>query len=163
MNIEDEKQNIKICSSVIFVMRQYILSKGAFREAGGILIGKENISNNNLIIKYCTIPYEKDRRSHYKFIRQDEQHIEFFEKVYDEHKGIYRYVGEWHTHDENMPRYSKMDLDNWRRIYKEVVGDSGTLPHYHIVVGKKAFRIWRVTNDLAVPQLVKTVAWKEMK
>ena len=39
--------------------------------AGGILIGKENISDDNIIIRYITEPYASDKRRYNRFIRKD--------------------------------------------------------------------------------------------
>jgi len=160
MKVEDQNISIKICFSIISIMKQYIQNGLFSLEAGGILIGKENISNNDLIVKYLTVPYKKDKRKHCRFLRQDNQHIRFFEKIYNEHDEVYRYIGEWHTHDENIPMYSKMDLNNWKKIYKDAPED---INHYHIIVGRKAFRIWKVNNYFDKPQIVKTIYWEDVK
>lgn len=160
MIIIDENVNIKISQIVLCHMRNYI-QEGKFSiEAGGILVGKENLSNSDLIIKYLTLPQKKDKRSHYKFIRKDNQHIKIFNKIFRKYGEVYRYIGEWHTHAENIPMYSKLDLENWMKIYKNAPED---VIHYHIIVGSKAFRLWKVSDSFSEPQMVGTVLWEDVK
>ena len=47
LKINSNNIEIKICSSVFQVMRKYIQLGTGSLEAGGILIGKENISDDN--------------------------------------------------------------------------------------------------------------------
>lgn len=150
---------IKICSSVLEVMERYIQYGVKSLEAGGVLIGKENISNNNIIIKYITEPYVGDKRKYSRFIRKDKKHIDIFKEIYKSSNGIYRYIGEWHTHNEGVPNYSYMDLKNWRKITKE---SPESTENYHIIVGSKAIRIWKLTKSLKNPVLIETIYWKDV-
>ena len=50
-------------------MRKYIQLGAGSLEAGGILIGKENISDDNIIIRYITEPYADDKRRYNRFIK----------------------------------------------------------------------------------------------
>lgn len=150
---------IKICCGVFQVMKKYIQIGDKSLEAGGILIGKENISDNNIIIRYITEPYESDKRTYSRFIRKDKRHIDIFKGIFKSSNQIYGYIGEWHTHDEDLPEYSKIDLKNWRKIMKESPGD---IEHFHIIVGIKAIRIWNLEKILKEPKLIKTIYWNEV-
>ena len=56
------EKKIKLCQNVIDTMLKYI-QKGFFsKEAGGILMGKENKSNENIIINHITVPMSEDKR-----------------------------------------------------------------------------------------------------
>ncbi|MEZ7820842.1 MAG: Mov34/MPN/PAD-1 family protein, partial [Patescibacteria group bacterium] len=100
LKINSNNIEIKICSSVFQVMRKYIQLGSGSLEAGGILIGKENISDDNIIIRYITEPYASDKRRYNRFIRKDNKHIDIFNEVFNLSNEIYCYVGDWHTHDE---------------------------------------------------------------
>lgn len=159
MNIKEGDSKIKICSSVLEVMERYIQSGLLSLEAGGVLIGKENISNDDVVIKYITEPCKNDKRRYNRFIRKDKKHLDFFNEIYNSNSGIYRYVGEWHTHNEDVPQCSFMDLRNWKKIMKE---SPGSVSHFHIIVGKKAIRIWKVEKSSKSPELLETIYWKDV-
>lgn len=80
ITIVGNEEKIKVCPNIINTMRKYI-QKGDLKESGGILIGKENKSNENLIINHITVPMFKDKRKYDRFIRKDEGHIEVFKNL----------------------------------------------------------------------------------
>ncbi len=84
--INDGSRKIKLCHNVIEVMHKYIQQGALSKEAGGILIGKENISNNNLIINNITSPMAQDHRCYNRFIRRDSCHITYFNTLYKKKK-----------------------------------------------------------------------------
>ena len=82
----------------------------------------------------------------------------YFEKLYYENNGVYAYWGEWHTHPEDIPHYSIIDLKNWKRIGKE--DPKGV--QYHIIAGRKAFIIWRMQKGKLCPKKICEVKWNEI-
>ena len=60
MVINDGSRKIKLCHNVLNIMYKYIQQGALSKEAGGILIGKENMSNSNLIINKMTTPMDQD-------------------------------------------------------------------------------------------------------
>ena len=152
------EKKIKLCQNVINTMLKYI-QKGFFsKEAGGILMGKENKSNENIIINHITVPMSKDERKHNRFIRKDKRHIELFENLYKESDETLRYIGEWHTHPEAIPNFSSIDLKNWKKISKDSNVDNN---YYHIIVGYEAIRMWEINNTFQV-RLINTIFWKDV-
>lgn len=152
------EKKIKLCQNVIDTMLKY-KQKGFFsKEAGGILMGKENKSNENIIINHITVPMPKDERKHNRFIRKDKRHIELFENLYKKSDETLRYIGEWHTHPEAIPNFSCIDLKNWKKISKDSKGD---VKFYHIIVGYEAIRMWEINNTLQV-RLINTIFWKDV-
>ena len=102
------EKKIKLCQNVIDTMLKYI-QKGFFsKEAGGILMGKENKSNENIIINHITVPMSEDKRKYNKFIRKDKRHVEVFKNLYRTSEETLRYIGEWHTHPEAIPNFSEI-------------------------------------------------------
>lgn len=137
--INDEVQ-IKILDEVIKILHSHVQWNDIDCEAGGIIIGRENISNNNVIIEFVTEPMKNDYCTQTKYIRKDSGHLNFYKLLYDNNYGIYAYFGEWHTHPQDKPRYSLIDLATWRRICKESPKDV----QYHIIVGRKYITFWKM-------------------
>ena len=154
VDIISTTNNIKICDSIFEIIYKYIQLNYDSKESGGILIGKENESNSNLIIKYVTEPYLCDVRKRNRFKRIDKRHIEEFYKIYDASSGIYRYVGEWHTHNEKTPNFSSTDLKGWNKIMKECPCYN---EFYHLILGNKNSRIWKCIRGIKEPILIKTI------
>ncbi len=138
--IELIDKKIKIDDNVVDLIVKYKQLNRRDYEAGGILIGRENKESGNLIIDYATEPYDKDERTRTSFIRKDKKHIDFYNKLYEEHNGIYAYMGEWHSHPEDFPNYSTIDINNWKRISK--INENKEKLYYHIIVGNKSTGIW---------------------
>ena len=65
-------KTIKICEDVISTLFKYRQIEQTSREAGGVLIGRENLDNDNLIIEYATVPMRNDRRTTNRFMRYAE-------------------------------------------------------------------------------------------
>lgn len=159
ISLDTGKYKIKICHEVLTIMKEYI-QKGLFSfEAGGILIGKENKSNNNLIINYVTMPMPKDIQRYKRFFRIDKGHIEVFNDLFNESSGTLRYIGEWHTHPEAIPNFSNIDFDNWGKINDK---SPNVINHYHIIIGYEAMRIWIFYGDQKNIQLLDTIFWKDV-
>lgn len=158
MVIQDDNRKIKFCSNTVLVMRKYIQRENKYSEAGGILIGRENAGNTNLVIEFITEPMLKDQRSRCMFLRKDTGHIHFFEKLYKENRGIYGYIGEWHTHPENVPHYSFIDSKNWRKIGKKMrIGKQ-----YHVIVGIEKVGIWKYDTITKKIMQVDSVEWERI-
>ena len=156
LNLNEEK--IKICRNVMCILYKYVQKSFFSKESGGILIGKENKSNKNIIINHITIPLPKDKRRRNSFLRKDKGHIELFEKLYIKSDETLRYIGEWHTHPEAIPNFSSIDLENWKKISKESNNDNN---YYHIIVGYKTIRVWKVNNNMFQAKLISTIFWKD--
>ncbi len=150
---------IKICQNVIESMRKYIQKGCLSKEAGGILIGKENMSNENLIINNITVPMKNDKRKYNRFFRNDEGHIAIFNELYKTSNKTVRYVGEWHTHPEAIPHCSSLDSNTWEKIS---VNSSTKYDFYYIIIGYKAIRVWIVKYPDYRIELIGTIFWKDV-
>ena len=113
----DQQRKIAIEAQIIIQGCFYRQLSWLSKEAGGILIGREVISTNNLIIDQMTEPMPRDKRNRFRFLRRDNGHIEYFEQLYCENENIYGYVGEWHTHPEFNPTPSSVDISSVINIY----------------------------------------------
>lgn len=158
MIIESDNRKIKLCNQILKIIYQYIQSGTHDTEAGGIIVGRENLSNNNLILEYVTEPLEGDVRTRRRFLRKDPGHLVYYQQLYNENDGIYAYFGEWHTHPEDVPRYSIIDLKNWKRIAKE---DPKKF-QYHIIAGRKKITFWEMRQEYSKPKLLYEEKWNEV-
>ena len=57
MVIEYGDKKIKFCNNILQVIQKYVQSERKSCEAGGILIGRENCGNSNLIIEFIIFIY----------------------------------------------------------------------------------------------------------
>lgn len=81
-------------------------------ESGGILLG--NYRGIHIEITSLTRPMKNDISSRNRFIRQDPNHNKL---AYQKWKDSYKYntyIGEWHTHPENIPSPSFIDIREWK-------------------------------------------------
>lgn len=158
MVVQDENRKIKICNSILWIIKKYIQTECKAREAGGILIGRENAGNTNLVIEFVTEPMPKDKSSRCRFLRKDIGHIEFFKKLYNENEGIYGYIGEWHTHPENIPHYSAIDSNNWKSIGKKMKNRK----QYHLIAGIQEIGIWEYNAITKKIVQVDNIKWENV-
>lgn len=154
----DEDRAIKISDKMLLLIKTHIQDDYTKSESGGVLIARENISNSNLIIEHMTTPFTGDLQSRFGYTRQDKQHVMIFQNLYQENAGIYFYIGEWHTHPEQIPNYSSVDEKNWKRIAKENAEEN---IFYHLIAGTIAFRIWKYGRSFRTPRLIISQSWKE--
>lgn len=159
MVFENNGRKIKICNNVLDIIKKYIQYDRESCEAGGVLIGRENISDNNLIVEYVTEPMSGDKKSRKRFYRKDNGHIYFYKQMYEENKGIYAYVGEWHTHPEAIPLYSILDFENWKKIGRDSGHNSA---HIHLIAGYEALRLWEFSENRKETTDLITIRWNEV-
>lgn len=98
-----------------------VANVGAFRqvdphaaEAGGILLGFRR--DTHLHVAMATPPGPRDRRSKHYFYRDVEFHAHIALSEWAKTDRTMDYVGEWHTHPDDYPQPSSLDLQEWRRI-----------------------------------------------
>lgn len=158
--IKYDKVKIKVCQNIINTLSNYVQKGSCSIESGGILIGKENKSNKNIIINHITTPMIKDKSKYDRFIRRDKGHVEVFNRLYVFSSGTVRYIGEWHTHPEAVPNFSNLDEKNWNEITSDSKNNND---YFHIIVGYEAIRIWITNSKNCHAKLVKTILWKEVE
>ncbi len=83
-------------------------------ESGGIFLGFRR--GEHLHIVEATVPSKLDKRSRFGFYRQAASHQKIALKRWHETGETMDYMGEWHSHPEDIPRPSGTDLRNWLEI-----------------------------------------------
>ena len=82
-------------------------------EAGGVLLGY--VRGEHLDIVFATPPQARDVRRRTGYERNDSAHQAIADRMWQESSGEIRYLGEWHTHPEDSPSPSSVDIDGWRQ------------------------------------------------
>src|ERR1700761_6135687 len=83
-------------------------------EAGGILLG--SYRGPHIEIVACTEPGAEDRRLPPLFDRRDRCHQQTATRNWTESDGTITFVGEWHTHPQDVPGPSLIDLKTWEEV-----------------------------------------------
>jgi integrative and conjugative element protein (TIGR02256 family) len=123
---------VRIRTQVLATFDEHRQRRFFHREAGGQLFARTR--GREWEILAATGPRLKDRRSRFSFRphRASEQ-----DEIFEHHKRGLDYVGDWHTHPEDMPTPSPDDLSS---IGEAVRRSTHHLPGFLLViVGRKSF------------------------
>jgi integrative and conjugative element protein (TIGR02256 family) len=105
---------VHLGGDVLDVFGRHVQFAENSRESGGILLGC--VRGPNLEIIEATEPSRFDERFPFLFVRKAASHRQVAEKRWHRSGGTVRYLGEWHTHPEEFPRPSSIDLVEWRKL-----------------------------------------------
>lgn len=97
---------------VLNLVESYRQHTSTSTEAGGILIGEYRGSDIRIVTG--TIPSEFDRRSRVRFHRESPHHQFIAMETWKQSKGLCSYLGDWHTHPEDHPIPSSLDISEWK-------------------------------------------------
>lgn len=92
---------------VIRILDSYKQDNETKNEAGGILLGK--VYNDLIIINQISEPSIEDRSGRFYFIRNVKRAQNIVNRTWKESNGERIYLGEWHTHPEDIPTPSRDD------------------------------------------------------
>lgn len=112
-------------------------------ESGGILIGVLN-SEKMVTVTDVSCPYPQDVRGKYRFKRVDPNHQSFMDSVWESSGFQKMYFGEWHTHCEDIPNPSRIDISGWKSKSK---GKRNAPLLFFLILGKKSLRLWTVDGN----------------
>src|SRR5690625_953068 len=110
----DEKVLLHCSKSTLETFCQYIQTRDADCEAGGLLLG--SVHGAHMLIDQATVPTIWDKRFRYLFERMPFGHEIIALSRWTSSQGIIRYLGEWHTHPEDYPHPSSLDSSEWSRL-----------------------------------------------
>lgn len=82
-------------------------------EQFGVLIGSRLEDESRIWIDKCTTPKPKDISKRARFVMQDPSHQKNIDEAFEESNGELGYIGTWHTHPQNKPVPSVIDLVDW--------------------------------------------------
>lgn len=121
---------------VLRVFEKYAQLDAAMPESGGILLGY--VKGEHLEVIEATEPTLSDKRTMFFFLRRPHGHQDIARCRWEESEGLIRYLGEWHTHPENVPTPSCLDRREWRSAAKKRA-DGRT--QVGLIVGRDALHI----------------------
>jgi integrative and conjugative element protein (TIGR02256 family) len=133
--ISDSPYSCVIFASKVLKKLQAIVNKKIdVCESGGLLLGF--VRGSHFDIRMITIPYEKDSVSRYLFVRNDVRHFNYFQWIQSRINKNITYIGEWHTHPEDDPKPSSIDLKEW-----DFIKSTRSYPILFMIIGRKNFYI----------------------
>ena len=113
---------ILIEGEVMMKMNRYRQRMIDSKEAGGLLLGFRRGPHIEIID--ITEPFSKDVRRRISFYRCDPLHEKYAKRKWRKSKNTIDYLGEWHTHPEQIPHPSSLDKDEWNKL---TIGRNSTL------------------------------------
>lgn len=143
--MKNKKYSVIVSPKVAKLFKKYINDYSYCIESGGILIGRIDSDSKKIYLDDITEPYVGDKRSKYRFVRLEEGHQGYMDRVWKESGKKLTYIGEWHTHNQSKILASSVDKNNWRRIARQ---PHNTNELVFIILGKKGFNIWVCKNGI---------------
>lgn len=116
--IKDKDIEVIITDQVFNIWRKYRQTRTEDNEACGILIGGYNEKQKIIFIDSCTEPQKADLRKRTVFTLQDSYHQQKVNEVFVSSEKTHFYLGTWHSHPENYPSPSGIDLRDWKKCIK---------------------------------------------
>jgi integrative and conjugative element protein (TIGR02256 family) len=125
---------------VMAQLLSYRQTKKRHKEAGGLLVGRHLLENDNLVVDQITEPNRWDRRLRNFFYRSN-KHNELVHKAWSDSDKTQTLIGLWHTHYETIPNPSSVDWEDWKRtlINGDYVGDYLVF----MIIGIQQIRLWQ--------------------
>lgn len=115
---------------------------GDLPESGGVLLG--TVHERGLLVTVATTPTRLDRQLRYLFERLPFGHRAVAERMWRHSAGTTRYIGEWHTHPQDIPVPSGIDLDEWCKLAKK---RADKRPLLAVIVGRHGLHVELTHGD----------------
>lgn len=120
-------------------------------EAGGILLGRLLLGSDDVVVDQAAEPVAEDRRARFHFIRALLPAQTRVVELWRQSRGTTIYLGEWHTHPEDLPTPSWLDEREWRRIATMARYEQSHL--FFVIVGRATARAFEVDRGGRVSPL----------
>jgi integrative and conjugative element protein (TIGR02256 family) len=125
------------------LIQRHVQHDDSAAEAGGVLLGRLVSGTTDVVIDFATEPSQTDRRGRFFFFRQKHHAQQKVNAAWERSRGAIIYLGEWHTHPEDDPTPSQIDLKNWKRIAKSASFEQDFL--LFLIAGRGICRLWEVS------------------
>ena len=135
----DKDRELKVSISLIEKLSYFRQLKEQDKESGGVLIGSLLSENRGYILDKLTVPRKKDKQTRYSYFRSEEHNMQV-QKIWEGTNGFSTYLGLWHTHPEDIPKYSSVDKKDWKDSLNESNYDKKSL--FFFIVGRTHIRCW---------------------
>jgi integrative and conjugative element protein (TIGR02256 family) len=121
-------------------------------EAGGVMLGRLILGTSDVIVDAVTGPFTEDKYSRVTFFRSRRRAQQVVDETWHTSRGTKIYLGEWHTHPEDIPSPSSQDLRNWRKICEAAVYEQKLL--LFLIAGRVSFRIWELSRGVSPEEII---------
>lgn len=128
-----------IASNVIETWLKFIQSSSKDKEAGGILLGRYYENSSTMLVDELTIPKWLDRRTRTSFYRSS-SHDRALKKYWQSTNKVGGLLGLWHTHPENQPNPSYIDLQDLNQQFNSSSYLSNRM--LYVIVGITHIGLW---------------------
>ena len=115
-----EKGKLIIGAEAVKVFAVNIQGSRNSPERGGILLARKLKSKEDYVLDQVSEPAPGDKAGASFFKRHSNNHQNLVNDAWVKSQGACNYLGEWHTHYENTPSPSSIDMKSWRKLMKEV-------------------------------------------
>lgn len=146
---------LAVAPAVLGVFGEFTQREAKATEAGGILLGRLIIGGDDVAVDEALRPTREDRRARFAFFRARDPAQRVVNDRWERSNGTTVYLGEWHTHPEDDPTPSSIDVFNWRRIVLSNRFETDFL--LFAIVGRRTTRwweAWKAERRVAVEALV---------
>ncbi len=116
-------------------------------ESGGIIVGKLNPAEKQVIATDITEPQNKDKCTKNMYKRAEYGHQEIMDNLWEESGFVKTYIGEWHTHNQRVPHPSWIDRRNWLQISRRRQNSAWL---FFVIVGTEKIGVWSVLDGKIV-------------
>jgi integrative and conjugative element protein (TIGR02256 family) len=138
-----DRSLVVVSTEVANILMSYRQLTDSSKESAGVLIGERR--SVHIIIKTLSEPSRWDIRSRFMVDRVSRQHQKVVVDAFKKSEGEWQYLGEWHTHPEDVPKPSMTDFGSW---YKNLESSE---PLILIIVGRTDLWVGRkIRQDIEV-------------
>ena len=142
---------VGLSTSSLTTFKKYRQLRVTDREAGGVLIGRLVTDAVDLMVDTATVPARSDLRQRFRFFRKASSAQGQVDRAWVSSSGTQNYLGEWHSHPEDDPLPSPMDVENWHRIVSSASFEQAFL--LFVIVGRRSLGMWELSRKLDLVRL----------
>lgn len=133
------KQRLIITEQAVEQMLAHVQRCFWHCEAGGVLLGRHLLDSEDVVVDEVTVPQSTDRRTRFSFFRS-KKHETIAKERWEAEASTLAYLGLWHTHPEDSPTPSSVDMSDWVQAVAKDTFDGPRL--FFLIVGRKEIRVW---------------------
>ena len=141
--------SLKISRVSVQLLETYRQRSREDLEAGGVLLGRIFLDPFEVFVESLSLPSRGDRRRRSSFFRARGPAQQLVNRAWSGSAGEEIYLGEWHTHPEDDPKPSAVDLMNWQRLVRNAQFEQGSL--FFVIVGRVAVQAWEFAKNERAP------------
>ena len=134
-----DKSLVVISIGVANTLISYRQLSDSSSESAGVLIGERR--DVHIVIKTVSEPSPWDIRSRFMVDRVSKHHQKVVDDAFKKNNGEWQYLGEWHTHPEDVPTPSMTDYSSWHKNLKS------SDPLILIIAGRRDFWVGKKIQD----------------